>query len=94
MANIARLPQPLVEVYEWQFEGACREADPELFFSPESERGPRRRARERAAKTFCSRCPVVQQCLQHALKVKEPYGVWGGLTAGERANPGVSSAAS
>ena len=94
MANIARLPLPLVEVYEWQFEGACREADPELFFSPESERGPRRRARERAAKTFCSRCPVVQQCLQHALKVKEPYGVWGGLTTGERANAGVSSAAS
>ena len=93
MANIARLPQPLVEVYEWQFEGACREADPELFFSPESERGPRRRARERAAKTFCSRCPVVQQCLQHALKVKEPYGVWGGLTTGERTNPGVRTAA-
>ena len=94
MANIARLPQPLVEVYEWQFQGACREADPEIFFSPESERGPRRRARERAAKTFCARCPVVRQCLQHALTVKEPYRVWGGLTTGKRAQPGVISAAS
>lgn len=93
MANIERLPQPLIDVYEWQFEGACREADPELFYSPESERGPRRRARERAAKSFCSRCPVVQQCLQHALSVKEPYGVWGGLTTGERANHSTSTAA-
>ena len=93
MANIARLPQPLAEVYEWQFEGACRDADPELFFSPESERGPRRRARERAAKTFCARCPVVRQCLEHALMVKEPYGVWGGLTTGERTNQGVRTAA-
>jgi len=93
MANITRLPQPLVEIYEWQFDGACREADPELFFSPESERGPRRRARERAAKAFCARCPVVQQCLQHALKVKEPYGVWGGLTTGERTDGRVRTAA-
>ncbi len=84
MANIARLPVPLLDVYEWQFEGACRTADPELFFSPESERGPRRRARERAAKSFCTRCPVVEECLRHALRVKEPYGVWGGQTTGER----------
>ncbi len=94
MANIARLPLPLIEVYEWQFEGACLGADPELFFSPESERGPRRRARERAAKVYCARCPVIDQCLEHALKVKEPYGVWGGLTTGERANFGTRTVAS
>ncbi len=85
MANIARLPMPLMDVYDWQYDGACREADPALFFSPESERGPRRHARENAAKMYCQRCPVVDQCLRHALKVKEPYGVWGGLTTSERA---------
>ncbi len=85
MANIARLPMPLLDVYDWQFEGACRDSDPALFFSPESERGPRRHARENAAKMYCQRCPVVEQCLQHALRVKEPYGVWGGLTTSERA---------
>ncbi len=84
MANIARLPMPLLDVYDWQFEGACRDADPALFFSPESERGPRRRARETAAKLYCQRCPVIDLCLQHALQVKEPYGVWGGLTPSER----------
>jgi len=85
MANIARLPMPLIDVYDWQFDGACREADPALLFSPESERGPRRHARENAAKLYCTRCPVVEQCLRHALRVKEPYGVWGGLTTSERA---------
>ncbi len=94
MANISRLPSPLIEVYEWQFDGACNDADPELFFSPESERGPRRLARERGAKTLCSRCPVIEQCLEHALRVKEPYGVWGGLTPGERANRSASTVAS
>lgn len=84
MASIARLPMPLQTVYEWQYEGACRDVDPETFFSPDAERGPRRAAREQAAKALCAGCPVIEECLRHALAVKEPYGVWGGLTAGER----------
>jgi WhiB family redox-sensing transcriptional regulator len=84
MAAISRLPMPIQETYEWQYEGACREADPETFFSPDAERGPRRRSREAAAKALCAVCPVVQQCLEHALAVREPYGVWGGLNINER----------
>ncbi|EFQ83495.1 transcription factor WhiB [Aeromicrobium marinum DSM 15272] len=84
MASISRLPDPIQESYEWQYEGACRDVDPETFFSPEAERGPRRRQRESAAKARCAVCPVVAECLEHALAVREPYGVWGGLTAGER----------
>ncbi len=84
MASIARLPLPVQDSYEWQHRGACRGGDPETFFSPEAERGPRRRAREAAAKALCDRCPVVTECLQHALDVREPYGVWGGLNATER----------
>ena len=84
MASISRLPQPLQEEYEWQYQGACRGADPDIFFSPEAERGPRRYAREKAAKAICATCPVIETCLNHALKVREPYGVWGGLTAQER----------
>ena len=75
MAYIKRLPMPIIESYEWQFDGACNEADPETFFSPQSERG---------AKAFCARCPVVDACLQHALEVRESHGVWGGLNADER----------
>jgi WhiB family redox-sensing transcriptional regulator len=75
---------PIQETYEWQYDGACRGVDPEMFFSPDAERGPRRRARESAAKALCAVCPVVQECLNHALTVREPYGVWGGLTINER----------
>lgn len=85
MASTARLPKPLIEQYEWQYDGACRTVEPERFFSPESERGALRQSRENAAKAICARCPVVEQCLRHALQVKEPYGVWGGLNPHERA---------
>ncbi|MFT4189441.1 MAG: WhiB family transcriptional regulator [Aeromicrobium sp.] len=84
MANISRLPAPRQESYEWQYVGACNEADPETFFPPEDERGPRRRQREATAKSYCAVCPVVEQCLSHALDVREPFGVWGGLNATER----------
>lgn len=75
---------PIQETYEWQHDGACRGVDPETFFSPDAERGPRRRAREAAAKARCAVCPVVQECLDHSLTVREPYGVWGGLNINER----------
>ncbi|AXT84630.1 transcription factor WhiB [Aeromicrobium sp. A1-2] len=86
MASIARLPMPLQDVWEWQYDAACKGIDPETFFSPDAERGPRRRNREASAKALCAVCPVVQQCLDHALAVREPYGVWGGLNINEREN--------
>lgn len=86
MASIARLPKPLIDQYDWQFAGACRQINPETFFSPDAERGPRRRSREAAAKAVCALCPVVAECLKHAMEVREPYGVWGGLNPTEREN--------
>ena len=50
MASTSRLPDPIQESYEWQHAGACRGVDTETFFPPETERGPRRRRREAAAK--------------------------------------------
>ncbi|MFY0408198.1 WhiB family transcriptional regulator [Solicola sp. PLA-1-18] len=93
MANLSRLPMPIHETYDWQYEGACNDADPETFFSPEFERGPRRARREDAAKAFCARCPVVKECLEHALQVREPFGVWGGLTTREREELGAREVA-
>jgi len=55
-----------------------------MFFHPDGERGPRRRARELAAKAVCASCPVIAQCRAHALAAQEPYGIWGGLTEDER----------
>ncbi len=85
MAEISRLPGPVAGRWDWQLEAACRELGPETFFHPEGERGPRRRAREAAAKAVCRSCPVITECLQHALAVHEDYGVWGGLSEHERA---------
>ncbi|MGN6087725.1 MAG: WhiB family transcriptional regulator [Actinomycetes bacterium] len=84
MAEISRLPGPNADLWDWQLRGACRGADPDVFFHPEGERGPRRRNRDLAAKAYCAVCPVIQQCAAHALAVREPYGVWGGMTEDER----------
>lgn len=32
----------------------------------------------------CQLCPVRTECLQHALDVREPAGVWGGMTTYQR----------
>jgi WhiB family redox-sensing transcriptional regulator len=84
MADISRLPGPVADVWEWQYQGACRDVDSAVFFHPEGERGPSREARDRAAKAICATCPVIRECATHALAVREPYGVWGGLTEDER----------
>ena len=84
MAEISRLPGPVADIWEWQLQGSCRDADPTLFFHPEGERGPARRNRDAAAKAICAACPVLTQCRTHALAVREPYGVWGGLTEDDR----------
>ena len=43
-----------------------------------------RRNRDGAAKAVCIACPVLEPCREHALRVREPYGVWGGMTEDER----------
>jgi WhiB family redox-sensing transcriptional regulator len=84
MADISRLPKPLADLWEWQYEGACRGEDPEAFFHPDGERGPSRVRRETRAKAICATCPVIQQCAAHALSVREPFGIWGGLSEEDR----------
>jgi WhiB family redox-sensing transcriptional regulator len=84
MADVSRLPGPNADFWDWQLDGACRGEDPGLFFHPDGERGPAREARESAAKAICGGCPVLVICARHALEVREPYGVWGGLSEDER----------
>lgn len=84
VTDIRRLPGPHTDNWDWQLHGACRGVTTEVFFHPEGERGNARSQREEAAKAICSTCPVICQCALHALRVREPYGVWGGLSESER----------
>src|SRR5215469_12912136 len=84
MADYSRLPGPNADLWDWQLRGLCRGKDSSLFFHPEGERGAARSSREAAAKEICLNCPVQIPCAEHALRVREPYGVWGGMTEEER----------
>ncbi|SDM62659.1 WhiB family transcriptional regulator [Allokutzneria albata] len=84
MAEISRLPAPVVEEWDWQRFGACRGTESAVFFHPDNERGMARRRRDEAAKKVCAICPVIIRCREHALAVEEPYGVWGGQDEDER----------
>ena len=85
MADTQRLPLPIVNNWDWQAAGSCRGMDSDAFFHPPQERAKGRRRRISAAKAVCKACPVIQQCLEHALETREPYGIWGGLSEDERA---------
>jgi WhiB family redox-sensing transcriptional regulator len=62
--------------------GACRQADPELFFPIAAVTGPTARQVE-AAKAVCGLCVVRMNCLSYALEAM-PEGIWGGTTLEER----------
>ncbi|MDO5671528.1 MAG: WhiB family transcriptional regulator [Actinomycetaceae bacterium] len=85
MTDISRLPGPVFDLWDWQSQGLCRGTDTDQFFHPDGERGGTRRRRAAAAKAICAECPVISQCREYALKTREPYGIWGGLSEEERA---------
>ena len=69
----------------WQYRAACKGPQSELFFAPSHlERREDRHEREAAAKAICRSCPVLTQCREYALMVREPHGIWGGLNEYER----------
>jgi WhiB family transcriptional regulator, redox-sensing transcriptional regulator len=84
MTEVRRLPAPRLGDWDWQVRAACRGIDTANFYHPENERGPSRTKRELRAKAVCSGCPVIENCRRWALSTREPYGVWGGLSAEER----------
>jgi len=61
----------------WRVRGACRQADPDLFF-PAAHEPPA------SALEVCGGCPVQGSCLAWALDVDDCHGVWGGTTPKER----------
>lgn len=61
-------------------DAACATVDPDLFF-PE---GKDHVQKTREAKAVCSTCPIVENCLEVAMKNGEKFGIWGGATTKER----------
>lgn len=63
----------------WTLAAACRQYDPELWFSDNAED-------QAAAKSVCARCPVMQNCGDDALATDDTtaYGIRAGLTGRQR----------
>ena len=69
----------------WQVKAACRGPHAEVFFPPATfERKDDKDARELRAKAICRQCAVIEDCLEYAVRIREPHGIWGGLNELER----------
>ena len=62
----------------WRDDAACI-GHGDIFYP-----GERDFAAVREAKAMCRECPVIRQCLQHALDAGEVHGIWGGASPKER----------
>ena len=71
----------------WQLKAACKGPQAAVFFPPTTfERKDEKLEREVRAKAICGSCSVRTPCLEYALKIREPHGIWGGLNEAERRN--------
>ena len=61
----------------WVDAAACRGLDSAIFYPLTDEEAE-------TAKDVCAVCPVVDECLEHAIDNRERNGVWGGATERER----------
>jgi WhiB family redox-sensing transcriptional regulator len=68
---------------DWRAVGACRTADPDIFF-PVAVGTPVAARQVARAQLICAGCAVRQQCLDFAMRTRETAGIWGGTTPEER----------
>jgi WhiB family redox-sensing transcriptional regulator len=69
----------------WQVKAACRGPQAAAFFPPShAERKDEKIDREARAKAICAQCRVREDCLEYAVRIREPHGIWGGLNELER----------
>jgi len=63
----------------FQDRAACTPDDFDLFFGEYA-------SRIAAAKAICATCPVIEKCLEFAIKDNIEFGIFGGKTPEERKN--------
>jgi WhiB family redox-sensing transcriptional regulator len=70
----------------WKDRAACRSPEVTVLFYPpySTENKADRLVRESYAKAICKGCPVIDECLNYAMDIDEPLGIWGGKTEIER----------
>jgi WhiB family transcriptional regulator, redox-sensing transcriptional regulator len=76
--------QPMADPWAWQKRGVCRGRAHFFFYEDGDRIGGPPRHRELRARQLCEQCPVRAQCAAYALRLPEPYGIWGGFTEAER----------
>lgn len=64
---------------EWMDDANCLTVGVEVFFPDQGVAHEIRRAKQ-----VCDACPVVQDCLEYALRERIGDGIFGGLVASER----------
>lgn len=64
---------------EWMRRAACHDIGDMFYVDTNDESSI-----ALAAKRVCASCSVRVECLSYALKQKERFGIWGGMTATER----------
>jgi WhiB family redox-sensing transcriptional regulator len=84
VADARRLPGPQLTHWDWQLAAACRGMASTKFFHPRANGDQPGKPASETAKKVCHACPVREHSLDHALKIPEPYGIWGGLSKNER----------
>lgn len=71
---------------EWHQEARCKTVSKSVFFGSSSpdERPAYTLSSIRQARAICASCPVFNECLSHAIKNREDYGLWAGTTMRQR----------
>lgn len=61
----------------WVLRAACRDTDPEIFYSGQEQD-------TRAALALCRSCEVRATCFEVSVHHGEHFGVWGGVPESQR----------
>jgi WhiB family redox-sensing transcriptional regulator len=71
---------------QWHMQAMCREVHKSVFFGSSSpdERPAYTLSSIRKARSICEACPVFNECITHAIKQREDYGLWAGTTMRQR----------
>jgi WhiB family transcriptional regulator, redox-sensing transcriptional regulator len=69
----------------WQQRAACRNTDPNLFFTPDGPEPTLAKGnRIAAALAICAGCPVRKACLADAVAADDRFAIRGGTTPEDR----------